>query len=126
MKRILASIVTVAAFAVAAAPAGADVTLPAGVTQTGPTAFAAAPSFCPSVCSSAIDGYTFTGIPYSPFVRDVFLRLPATTPTAVDVWRAIRSEPGYRPGAPVRAVSGEATVSGEVDGTVDPNRSSWG
>jgi hypothetical protein len=49
----------------------------------------------------------------------------ASTPTATDLWRAIRAEPGYQPGAPVTSVSGEATVSGEVNGA-SALRSSWG
>ena len=118
MKRLLVLTALAVLLAIPAA-APAAVTLPPGVTQTGPTSFAAIPSFCPSVCVSSIDGYTFTGIPYSPYVRDVFLQLPASTPVATDLWFDLRAQPGYTPGAPVYAVSGTVTITGTVgdDGT---------
>jgi hypothetical protein len=101
-----------ALFVAAPAVASAEVTLPAGVVQAGPTTFVAQPTLCS--CQNAIDGYSFAGMPYSPFVRDSFLKLPATDPTAIDVWSLLRSQPDYQPGAPIYSVSVSTTVSGTV------------
>lgn len=104
MKRLAAAVAAVACLIVAA-PASAD------ITQTG-NRFTAQPSYCS--CVSTIGGWVFQGIPYSPFVRDSFLRLPAGTPTAVDLYFDLGL---YRtPLPPVTSVS--TTI--EVGGTVDP------
>lgn len=86
----------------------------------------------PCSCWSTIDGYQFTGIPYSPYIRDVFLKLPASTPTAVDIWWELRSDPNYLSLPAVTSGSVESTVSGTVDEDPPaddeeaPARSSWG
>jgi hypothetical protein len=108
-KRFLSAIVTAVVLAVAI-PATAS----ADVVRNGNT-FTAVPSYCS--CWSTIDGYQFYGIPYSPFVRDVFLKLPVTTPVAVDIWWELRSNPKYLALPPVTSGSVEIVVSGEVEDT---------
>jgi hypothetical protein len=111
MKRIVSIFSVVAIFAgVFTASAFA------GVTRSGNT-FTASPSYCS--CWTTIDGYEFKGIPYSPFIRDVFLRLPASTPVVVDgtdtgIWDLLRKDPKYLSLPPVTSGSVEVVVSGEV------------
>lgn len=136
MKRIIGAIAAVLALSVPgvlAAGASAD------VVRTGNT-FTAQPAYCS--CWSTIDGYEFVGIPYSPFVRDVFLNLPASTPVVVDgdntgIWDRLRADASYLSLPPVTSGSVQVDVGGTVedDGTGgdggdseegDDSRSSWG
>jgi hypothetical protein len=113
MKRLaLLAITAIAALAaIAPATAGAD------VVRSGNT-FTATPSYCS--CWSTVDGYVFDGIPYSPFVRDVFLHLPAGTPVVVDgentgIADKLRASPDYLSLPPVTSGSVQTTVSGTVE-----------
>lgn len=89
----------------------------ADIVREGNT-FNANPAYCS--CWSTVDGYVFNGIPYSPFVRDVFLGLPSDTPVVTDMMDALRADPNYTPLPPVTSVGGEVTIGGTVEDTVAP------
>lgn len=115
-KRLSIALAAIAIALAAPGVASAAVTLPPGVVQTSGTTFAyAAPGSCS--CVTAIDGYVFSGFPYSPYVRD-WLRsqgMPAPDATAVDLWLDLKAQPGYTPGAPITSISTTATVTGTVN-----------
>ena len=115
-----------------AAPAVASATqvvLPPGVQGSG-FVFQAQPSLCS--CVSTIDGYMFSGFPYSSWTRDwlrsVGVNIPADAPTVVDLWFDLRAQPGYVPGTPITSISTTSTVSGTVgdDGSGQASPSSYG
>jgi hypothetical protein len=110
MKRIILALTATITLALTSA-ASAD------VTRSGNT-FTATPAYCG--CWTTIDGYIFNGIPYSPYIRDVFLRLPASTPVVVSgddtgIWDLLRQDPSYLSLPPVTSGSVDVTVSGDVE-----------
>lgn len=109
LKRIASAAVVVAALVIPSA-ASAD------VVRSGNT-FTATPAYCS--CWSTIDGYVFNGIPYSDYIRDSFLGLPASTPVVVagdntGIWDILSKDPSYMSLPPVTSGSVDTTVSGTV------------
>jgi hypothetical protein len=111
------------------APAEATVVLPPGVTQTGPHSFVAQPAVCG--CWAAIDGNTFSGIPYST-AQISMLRswgvpisssapyLYASTGEPDGLVDAISAQGGWSPGDPVLSISGTLEITGSVPPDDDP------
>jgi hypothetical protein len=109
MKRFIITLIV--ATLIIAACAAVPATASAEVVQRDSRTYAEVPAVCS--CVATIDGYVFTGMPYSPFVAHLFGY--DDNATAADLWSDLASKPGYVSNPPVTSISTATTVSGTVE-----------